>query len=90
MPQPPPPNEVLLNRVRRRLKERIAETGITVARLAKRSGVSAGTIWRLIRGEGDDIYLGTLANLSRVLLIDVRELLTPYPDEDEPDQPEQR
>lgn len=85
MPQPPPPNEVLLTRVRRRLQLRIDETGISVARLARRSKVSPGTIWRLLRGEGSDIYLGTLANLARVLLVDVRELLAPFPDEEEPD-----
>jgi transcriptional regulator with XRE-family HTH domain len=77
MPQPPPPNAALLASVRQKLKARIAETGIPVARLAERSGVSTGTIWRIIRDEGGDIYLGTLVNLTRVLLIDVRDLLDP-------------
>lgn len=81
MPQPPPPNAALLATVRRRLKARIDETGIPIARLAARSGVSPGTIWRILREEGADVYLGTLANLARVLLMDLRDFLEPLPEE---------
>jgi len=84
MPQPPPPTAEVIARVRQRLADRIDATGITIARLSRRSGVSKTTIHRLLRdGEDGDIYLGTLVNLARVLLVDVRDLLDPLPDESE-------
>lgn len=82
MPQPPKPDAAILARVRKRLADRIELTGISIARLASRSGVAKTTIYRLLRKDDEgDVYLGTLANLAAVLLIDVHELLDPLPDE---------
>ncbi len=82
MTHPPRPTEQILARVRLRLAERIDETGIPIARLARRSGVSAGTIRRLKDPKDTrDIYLGTLVSLAEVLLMDVWELLEPLPGE---------
>lgn len=82
MTHPPRPTDPILARVRLRLQARIDATGISMARLARRSGVSVGTIRRLLR-EDDvrDIYLGTLTSLAAVLLTDVWELLEPLPGE---------
>lgn len=78
MTHPPRPTDQVLTRVRRRLAERIDETGIPLARLARRAGVSTGTIRRLLNpDDARDIYLGTLVALAEVLLMDVWELLEP-------------
>jgi len=62
----------------KRLAERIDETGIPLARLARRASVSTGTIRRLLNPDDNrDIYLGTLVALADVLLMDVWELLEP-------------
>lgn len=82
MTHPPRPTDPVLARVRERLSARIKETGIPIARLARRSGVSTGTIRRLMREDDTrDIYLGTLVALASVLLMDVWELLEPLPGE---------
>lgn len=78
MTHPPRPTDQVLVRIRRRLAERIEETGIPLARLARRAGVSTGTIRRLLNPDDNrDIYLGTLVALAEVLLMDVWELLEP-------------
>jgi lambda repressor-like predicted transcriptional regulator len=84
MPSPPRPSDRIIARVRARLAARIAETGIPIARLAKRAGLSKVTVHRIL---GDttptrDFFVGTLANLADALLIDVRELFEPMPGED--------
>lgn len=66
-----------VTRARLRLKARIDATGIPIAKLAERSGVSTGTIWRILRDDDRDIFLGTLAKLADALLIGVHELLVP-------------
>lgn len=68
-------------RARQRLKARIDATGIPIAKLSERSGVSTGTIWRILREDDRDIFLGTLAKLAEALLIDVHALLDPEPPE---------
>lgn len=84
MPSPPRPSDRIIARVRARLAARIEETGIPIARLAKRAGLSKVTVHRIL---GDttptrDFFVGTLANLADALLIDVRELFEPMPGED--------
>lgn len=78
MTHPPRPTDQILARVRQRLADRIDETGIPIARLARRSGVSPGTIRRLLNPDDTrDIYLGTLVSLADVLLMDIWEMLEP-------------
>ncbi len=69
-------------RIRQRLADRIDRTGITITRLSERSGVAKSTIYRLLQDEKNDARMNTLAALAWVLLIDVRDLLDPLPDED--------
>lgn len=82
MPSPPRPSDRVIARVRRRLAERIEETGIPIARLARRAGVSKVTVHRIL-GDAptNDFFVGTLANLADALLIDVHVLFEPLPDE---------
>lgn len=89
MTHPPRPSDVLLGRVRRRLAARIETMGIPIAKLARRSGVSKPTIHRLIAPDGNvrDIYLGTLASIAAVLLMDVDELLRADPADPDPEPP---
>lgn len=69
-----------LARIRHRLAARIDEMGISVAKLARRSGVSSRTIHRLLSEPDRDVYVRTIAALSAVLLIDVQALLEPLPE----------
>ena len=57
------------------------ETGISMNRLATRADVSTRTVQRFLAEPERDVYLGTLAGIAEVLLIDLRELLEPLPDE---------
>lgn len=85
MTHPPPLTPKVRARVRTRLAEMIDDRGIPVARLARRAGVSKGTVHRLL-DEDDvrDVHLGTLVSICAVLRIDVAELLAPLAGE-EPD-----
>lgn len=81
MPKSPAPDPLIVARIRQRLADRIELTGITITRLAERSGVAKSTIYRLLReGEDGDALVSTLTALARVLLIDVAELFEPLPD----------
>lgn len=64
-------------RVRARIRERMDETGISMLRLAKRAGVSPRTIQRFLAEPERDAYLGTIAAVAAVLLVDIRDLLEP-------------
>lgn len=70
----------VLARIRHRIALRIDEMGISVAKLARRSGLSERTIHRLLHEPKRDVYVSTVAAISMVLLIDMRELLEPLPD----------
>lgn len=70
----------VLARIRHRIALRIDETGISVAKLARRSGLSERTIHRLLHEPKRDVYVSTVAAISMVLLIDMRDLLEPLPD----------
>ncbi len=72
--------------VRQRIDERMGQTGISMRKLALRAGVSARTVQRFLREPERDVHLGNVAAIAEVLLIDVRELLDPMPEEraDEP------
>lgn len=70
-------SKAAINRVRERIAQRIKETGIPVSRLARRAGVSPRTIQRLLAEPDRDFYVGTVAALANVLLIDVHELFIP-------------
>ncbi len=84
MPSPPRPSDRVIARVRKRLAARIEETGIPIARLARRAGVSKVTVHRILNDSPtNDFFVGTLANLADALLIDVQELFEPLPDEDD-------
>lgn len=70
--------ERVIRRARARLAARIEETGISVTRLARRSGVSKGTVHRLLADPPpNDVRLGTLAQIADVLRMDVTALLEP-------------
>lgn len=83
MADEPDITERVLRRARERLSARIDETGISVTRLARRSGVSKGTIHRLLaEPPPSDVRLGTLAQLAQVLRMDVTALLEPLDGEE--------
>ena len=69
------------DRVRARIRRRMAETGISMNKLAERAGVSTRTIQRFLAEPGRDIYVGTVASIAAVLLVDVQDLFTPADDE---------
>lgn len=81
MSDEPHPGLEALARIRARLAARIDETGISIARLARRSGVSEGTIHRLLNKPDRDVYIKTLASLARVLGLDIKDLFEPLPPE---------
>lgn len=85
MTHPPPPDPVDLARIRVRLKAAIEDRGIPIARLARRSGVSKGTIHKLLDPDATgDLFVGTLLAICREMRMDPRELFTPLPDEEPP------
>lgn len=71
-----------LETVRRRVKERIDETGISMRRLALRAEVSPRTVQRFISEPDRDVHLGNVLAIAEVLLIDARELLDRFPDDE--------
>lgn len=69
--------------VRRRIKARMAETGISMARLALRANVTPRMVQRFLADADRDVQLGNIAAIAEALLIDVRALFEPLPGSDE-------
>lgn len=83
MPKSPAPDPIVLARIRKRLGDRIELTGISITKLADRSGVAKSTIYRLLREDDEgDALVSTLTALAGVLLIDVAELFRPLADDE--------
>lgn len=66
--------EEALARVRLRIKARMAETGISMAKLAIRANVSPRTVQRFLAEPDRDVHLGTVASIAAILLVDVKDL----------------
>lgn len=73
-----------LVRVRRRIEARMRETGIPLSKLARRANISPRTIQRFLAEPDRDAYVSTIAAIAEVLLLDVRELFDPHPEQDDP------
>lgn len=67
--------------LRERIKARMAETGITAAKLAIRANVTPRMVQRFLADAERDVHFGNVAAIAEVLLVDVRDLLEPH-DED--------
>lgn len=67
--------------LRARIKARMAETGITAAKLAIRANVTPRMVQQFLADPDRDVHFGNVAAIAEVLLVDVRDLLDPLPDE---------
>lgn len=69
--------------VKRRIRARMAETGISAAKLADRANLTPRSVQRFLADDGRDLHLGNLLAIATVLLVDVRELFAPWPEHGE-------
>jgi len=74
--------------VKRRMRERMAETGISAAKLADRANLTPRSVQRFLADGDRDLHLGNLLAIAEVLLVDPRELLTPLPTDADQSQDE--
>lgn len=84
MAHPPPPPPHVLRRIRARLVEAVDRRGIAIAKLARRAGLSKGTVHNLLGGSVSDVHLGTICALAEVLEVELESLLHKLPDEEDP------
>lgn len=70
--------------VKHRVKARMAETGISAAKLATRANLTPRSVQRFLADGERDLHLGNLFAIAAVLLVDVRDLLDPLSDPEKP------
>lgn len=74
-----------LTLLRQRIDARMAETGISAAKLAIRANVTPRMVQRFLADPNRDVQFGNVAAIAEVLLVDICDLLEPLPEEDEPE-----